>query len=310
MAAIASPDRAAGPLWRRLFAPTSLPRQLVRRPAGLIGLLVVAAVVVVAIFAPLLAPHSPDAVDVVNMFQGPSPGHLLGTDALGRDNFSRLLFGTRTALGIALPAVAVAFVVGLCLGLVAGYLGGGVDKVLIVLIDTGLAFPAVILALAMITLLGPSIGNIILLIAVAYTPYYARLARAQTLAAKQNQYVKAERALGAGTARLLAVHVLPNIIPPLLILIAMDIPGAIGVEAGLAFLGLGVQPPTPDWGVMLNDGFTNIATTPWGLVGPLIALFLVTTAFTLLGETIRDIADPRFAGVRRRRLRFREIGKL
>jgi peptide/nickel transport system permease protein len=310
MAAIASSDHAAGSLRRRLFAPTSLPRQIVRRPAGLLGLLVVAAIFLVAIFAPLLAPHSPDSIDVVNMFAGPSPGHLLGTDALGRDNLSRLLYGARTALGIALPSVAVAFVAGLCLGLVAGYLGGWVDKVLIVLIDTGLAFPAVILALAMITLLGPSIGNIILLIAVAYTPYYARLARAQTLAAKQNPYVKAERALGASTARLLRIHVLPNIIPPLLILIAMDIPGAIGVEAGLAFLGLGVQPPTPDWGVMLNDGFTNIATTPWGLVGPLIALFLVTTAFTLLGETLRDIADPRFAGVRRRRLRVRELGKL
>jgi peptide/nickel transport system permease protein len=310
MAAVASSDSTAGSRWRRVVAPASLLRQLVRRPAGLLGLLVVACIFAVAIFAPLLAPYKPDAVDVVNMFQGPSPGHPLGTDALGRDNLSRLLYGTRTALGIAIPAVVVAFAVGLVVGLVAGYRGGWIDKLLTVLIDTFLAFPAVILGLALITLLGPSIGNIILLIAVAYAPYYARLARAQTLAAKQNPYVKAERALGASTARLLRVHVLPNIIAPLLILIAMDVPGAIGVEAGLAFLGLGVQPPTPDWGVMLNDGFTNIATTTWGLVGPLIALFVVTTAFTLLGETVRDIADPRFAGVRRRRLRFRELGKL
>ena len=310
MAAVVTAERAASARLRRLFAHASLLRALARRPAGLLSLLVVACIFAVAIFAPLLAPHKPDAIDVVNMFGGPSPAHLLGTDALGRDNLSRLIFGGRTALGIAIPAVAAAFAVGLCLGLIAGYLGGWIDKLLTVLIDTGLAFPAVILALALLTVLGPSIGNVILLIAVAYAPYYARLTRAQTLAAKQNPYVKAERALGASTARLLAVHVLPNIIPPLLILIAMDIPGAIGVEAGLAFLGLGVQPPTPDWGVMLNDGFTNIATTAWPLVGPLVALFVVATAFTLLGETLRDIADPKFAGVRRRRLRFRGAQKL
>ena len=310
MATVVTAERAAGARLRRLLARASLLRALVRRPVGLLSLLVVACIFAVAICAPLLAPRSPTAIDVVNMFQGPSPAHLLGTDQLGRDNLSRLIFGGRTALGIAIPAVAAAFVVGLCLGLVAGYLGGWIDKLLIVLIDTGLSLPAVILALALLTVLGPSIGNTILLIAVAYAPYYARLARAQTLAAKQNAYVKAERALGASPARLLAVHVLPNIIPPLLILIAMDVPGAIGVEAGLAFLGLGVQPPTPDWGVMLNDGFTNIATTAWPLVGPLVALFVVTTAFTLLGETVRDIVDPKFAGVRRHRLRFRGVQKL
>lgn len=310
MATVATAERAAGARLRRWLARASLLRELVRRPVGLLSLLVVAGIFAVAIFAPLLAPHNPDAIDVANMFGGPSRAHLLGTDDLGRDNLSRLIFGGRTALSIAIPAVAMAFAVGLCLGLVAGYLGGWIDKLLVVLFDTGLSLPAVILALVLLTLLGPSIGNVILLIAVGFAPYYARLARAQTLAAKQNPYVKAERALGASTARLLAVHVLPNIIPPLLIIIAMDVPSAIGVEAGLAFLGLGVQPPTPDWGIMLNDGFTNIATSAWPLVGPLVALFVVTTAFTLLGETVRDIVDPKFAGVRRRRLRFRGVGKL
>jgi peptide/nickel transport system permease protein len=273
------------------------------------SLVVILGMMLMAAFAPLLAPHDPNAIDAINMLQGHSAQHLLGTDDVGRDNLSRVIYGARTAFAIAIPAVLLAFMIGLPLGLATGYLGGWVDRTLIILIDTALAFPAVILALAVLTLLGPSVANTILLIAIAFTPYYARMARAQTLAAKQNPYVKAERSLGAGSGRILLVHILPNIIPPLLILLAMDVPGAIGIEAGLAFLGLGVQPPTADWGVMLNDGFTNIGTSFWPLLGPLIALLLITTAFTLLGETLRDIADPKLAGVRRRRLRIREVPK-
>jgi peptide/nickel transport system permease protein len=275
-------------------------REVVRRPAGAIALTIIALVILLAIFAPLIAPRNPDSIDVVNRLTGPSSSHLLGADYLGRDSLSRVIYGTRLALGIALPAVAISFVIGLALGLISGYFAGFLDKTMTVIFDTVLAFPGVILALALLTVLGQSVGNTIILIAVAFTPWYARLARAQTLAAKQNPYVKAERSLGARRTRILAGHILPNVIPALLILVAMDIPSAIGFEAGLAFLGLGVQPPTPDWGVMLQDGFNYVRISPWPIVGPLVMLLVVTAAFTMLGETLRDITDPKFVVSRRR----------
>ena len=277
-------------------------RRLIRRPAAVVALGVVAVFLVIAAFAPLIAPHDPDAIGVSSRFAPPGEGHPLGTDYLGRDSLSRTLHGARVAIVVAFPAVVGGFVVGLALGIVAGYVGGVVDQALTVVFDAILSLPAVILGLALLTLLGPSLPNTIILIATAFLPWYARLARAQTLAAKQNPYVKAERSLGAGRARILVVHILPNIVPPLLILVAMDIPAAIGVEAGLAFLGLGVQPPTADWGVMLNDAFDGVRDTAWPLVGPLAALIVVTAAFTVLGETLRDLTDPKQTPGRRRRL--------
>jgi peptide/nickel transport system permease protein len=284
-------------------------REVARRPAGAISLTIIGLVVILAVFAPLIAPRNPNSIDVIARLTGPSYSHLLGADYLGRDLLSRVIYGTRLALGIALPSVVAAFAIGLVLGLISGYFGGWVDKLLTVVFDAVLSFPGVILALALLTLLGQSVVNTIILIAIAFIPWYARLARAQTLAAKQNPYVKAERALGAGRTRILATHILPNAIPPLLILMAMDVPGAIGFEAGLAFLGLGVQPPTPDWGVMLQDGFNYVRISVWGVVGPLTMLLIVTAAFTLLGETLRDVTDPKFAGARRR-LSLRGLRKL
>jgi peptide/nickel transport system permease protein len=280
--------------------PAALLRQILRRPAGIAGMVIVSLTLLTAALAPLLVPRSPDAINLAHRFHGPSAMNLLGTDDLGRDNLSRLIMGTRFALEIALPAVAGAFVIGLVVGLIAGYFGGWIDKILVVVVDTLLSFPSIILALALLTLLGPSIPNTIIVIAVSFFPYYARLTRGQTLTAKHNAYVKAERALGASRPRILFAHLLPNILPPLLVVMAMDIPSAIVVEAGLAFLGLGVPPPAPDWGVLLNDGFVNIATSAWPLAGPLVALTIVTTGFTLVGETLRDITDPRHAVIRRR----------
>jgi peptide/nickel transport system permease protein len=285
--------------------------QLIRRPAGAVSLGVVVGIVLVAFLAPLLAPYDPKAIDVHQVFEGPSRAHWLGTDYIGRDMLSRILFGARTALDIALPAVVIGFACGLPLGLLAGYLGGAIDKTVIVLMDAIISFPAVILALAVLTFLGPSQGTLIGLIAIAFVPGYARLARAQTFAIKQNPYIKAERSLGASRTRIVVRHIVPNIITPLIILMAMDIPGAVGVEAGLAFIGIGIQPPTADWGVMLNDGFTYVRTSIWGLIGPLTALFLITAAFTVLGETLRDIMDPKLAGTRRRlRMRLRGVQTL
>lgn len=268
-------------------------RDVARRPAGAASAAVLLLLVLVAIFAPLLAPHNPDTINVLNTLASPSTGHLLGTDSLGRDNLSRTLYGTRLALEIALPSVLGAFAVGAVLGLIAGYLGGPLDKLLVIVFDSVISFPAVILGLALLSLLGPSVKSVIFVIAVSLVPYYGRLIRAQTLSERKNQYVKAERSLGASRARVLRRHILPNVLPPLLVIVAMDIPSAVIIEAGLAFLGLGVQPPTPDWGVMLNDGFTNIGTSPWEIVGPIVGLLVMTTAFTLLGETMRDVLDPR-----------------
>ena len=279
----------------------SVGRELVRRPAGLTALVVVAVIIVIAIAAHLIAPYNPNAIHPDALFQPPSSAHLLGTDYVGRDQLSRTLFGVRTALEIAIPAVTIAFVAGLFVGLVTGYVGGFVDKVTIVIVDAILSFPALILALVALTLFGPSKLSITVLIAVAFFPDYVRLARALTLAAKQNMYVKAERSLGASRIRIVTRHLAPNILPPLLVLMAIDIPGAIATEAGLAFLGIGIQPPTADLGILLNDGFTYIQTQPWLLVGPLAVLLLLTGAFTVLGETLRDITDPKRAGTHYRR---------
>src|SRR5262249_30653139 len=198
-------------------------------------------------------------------------------------------FGARLATQIAIPAVVSAFVVGLLLGLLAGYFGGWFDRGLIILVDTLLAFPSVILALALLTLVGHSTVNTALVVAISFFPYYARLTRGLALTPKHQAYVKAERALGAGRTRIMFGHLLPNILPPLLVVVAMDVPSAIVVEAGLAFLGLGVPPPAPDWGVLLNDGFVNVAISVWPLGGPLLAMVIVSTGFTLLGEPLRGL---------------------
>jgi peptide/nickel transport system permease protein len=274
-------------------------REVVRRPAGAFGATAVALLILAAAFPSLLAPRGPDAQEIPSRLQGPSLHHLLGTDALGRDLFSRLIFGCRIELGVALPAVSAALLAGLLLGVLAGYVGGALDNALIVVMDSLQAFPAVILALVLLALLGPSIPNVIIVIAVAFTPNYARVSRAMVLTLKNNQFVEATRSLGAGAARIVLVHVIPNIIAPLFILLAMDIPGAIATEAGLSFLGLGVQPPTASWGVMLSDGFSLVQNSAWGVIAPGVALMLATLAFTLLGETLRDVYDPRLADVRR-----------
>jgi peptide/nickel transport system permease protein len=273
--------------------PVAFARDVARRPAGAVAAAIILLLVLVAIFAPLLAPSNPDAINVTNTLASPSARHLLGTDSLGRDNLSRVIFGTRVALEVALPSVLGAFIAGSVLGMAAGYFGGLVDKVLVIAFDAVISFPAVILGLALLSLIGPSIQSVVFVIALSLVPYYGRLIRAQTLSERKNQYVKAERSLGASRARVLRRHILPNVLAPLLVVVAMDIPSAVIIEAGLAFLGLGVQPPTPDWGVILNDGFVNIGTSPWEILGPIVALVIMTTAFTVLGETMRDVLDPR-----------------
>ncbi|MGQ0601600.1 MAG: ABC transporter permease [Anaerolineales bacterium] len=277
----------------------SLLREVARRPSGLFGLAVVSVLIIVLVFAEVLAPYDDAKQDIPNRLKGPSAAHVLGTDHLGRDLLSRLIFGTRVALGTAFPAVLGALAGGLVLGLIAGYTGGNVDNVILLLIDSMQAFPAVILALALLALLGPSTTNVILVIVIAFMPGYARVVRAQVLSVKQNPFIEVERSLGASNLRIIFVHILPNILAPLVILLAMDLPSAITFEAGLSFLGLGVRPPTPSWGVILADGFSKIRNSPWPVLWAGLALMLTTLGFTLFGETLRDLLDPKLAGSRR-----------
>jgi peptide/nickel transport system permease protein len=273
--------------------------QLIRRPVGLFGLVVVVGLVLVAILAPQVAPYSVGTQDIANRLEGPTASHLLGTDELGRDLLSRLVFAVRIELSVAVPAVLIALALGILLGLTSGYLGGRTDNALILVMDSIQSFPAVILALALLALLGPSLKNLIVIIAVTFTPQYARVARASVLKLKKESFVEAERSLGAGNLRIAAIHILPNIIAPLFILLAMNIPSAIAIEAGLSFLGVGVQPPTPSWGGILAEGFERVRETPWPIVWTGLALAVTTLGFTMLGETLRDIVDPRLSGARR-----------
>jgi peptide/nickel transport system permease protein len=289
---------SAAPLSRRarLSGRGSLLVRVVRNPAGLFGLAVVTGLILLALFAPLIAPHDPAHQDIVNRLQGPSGDHLLGTDQLGRDLLSRLVFGVRIELRVAVPATIGALALGVLLGLAAGYLGGWIENALIVVMDTIQAFPAVILTLTILALLGPSLANVAIVLGIAFAPAFARVTRALVLAVKQNPYIEAERSLGAGTPRIVLVHVAPNILPPLLTLVAMTLPSAIAAEAGLSFLGLGVQPPTPSWGVILADGFEYVRDAPWAVVWTGLALMVTTLGFTFLGEALRDQLDPRLAG--------------
>ncbi|MCP1415615.1 ABC transporter permease [Paenarthrobacter sp. A20] len=270
--------------------------EICRQPGGLFGLAVVGALVLVAVLAPWIAPYDPAAQDISNRLQGPSGDHWVGTDQLGRDVFSRLLHGARIALLVSVPTALIALCIGMLIGLAAGYLGGWVDRVCVVLLDTVQAFPAVILALTLIALLGPSMINLIGVLTVAFIPTYARVTRAMVMQVKSSDFVDASTTLGASGPRIVFRHVLPNIVAPLFTIVALDIPVIVGAEAGLSFLGLGVRPPDPSWGVILNEGFARIDSWPWGVIGAGLTLALATLGFTALGDRLRDLFDPRLVG--------------
>lgn len=268
-------------------------RALAKDPVTATALMLVVGFVVVAAFAPWLAPYSPVKIDVLNKLQGPSVEHWFGTDHLGRDLLSRILYGARTALTIAITSVAIAGMVGLVLGLLAGYGPRWLDALLMLVFDSLNSLPMIMFALAIITVLGAGAGTLILVMAATSFPSYARLTRAQTLALKNSDYILAERLFDASSIRILLVHLLPNVVGPLIILLSMDIPVVIMVEAGLSFLGLGVRPPTPSWGSILYDGYTSIRAAPHVVIFGGLPLVLATMGFTFLGEGIRDYLDKR-----------------
>lgn len=260
---------------------------------GVIGLILVVLFFISAIFAPWLAPYDPNAMDIPARLSPPVWDHIAGTDQLGRDTFSRLLHGGRVALRIAAIGVSVSLAIGLMLGMIAGFGPRWLDNLLLLLFDGVRAFPTIVMALATVALTGPSLGLVLAIVIITSIPQYARVTRTATISLRATEFIQAERSLGASTARILWHHVLPNVVGPLLILGAMDVPVVVAVEAGLSFLGLGVLPPTASWGTILNEGYLVIRDAPWMVVAAGIPLILTTLGFTFLGEALRDIFDPR-----------------
>lgn len=271
--------------------------RLVRNPLAMIGLVIIALLIVMAAFAPLIATHDPIAQNLQGRLQPPlSSGHLLGTDEFGRDIFSRIVYGSRVTLYIVLLVTLTAPVFGLVVGTVAGYFGGWIDTVLMRLTDIFLAFPRLILALAFVAALGPGIGNAILAIALTAWPPYARVARAETLTVRNSDYIAAVQLQGAGSGRILARHIAPMCVPSVIIRVTLDMAGIILTAAGLGFLGLGAQPPMPEWGLMISTGRKFMFDQWWVATMPGLAIFVVSLGFNLLGDGLRDVLDPRSTG--------------
>ncbi len=286
--AMAAAGPAASPGAGRWFV-----RQIRGDPLGLLGLVLVAAIVFCGLFADWIAPYDPFKIDVPAMFSPPSAQHIMGTDNVGHDIFSRVLKGSQIALFVGVTSIAISLLVGLALGLVAGYGPRWLDNGLILLFDTIYSFPAVILGAVVMSIVGPSLQTLMFLVVVIQTPGYARLVRTATLAKKNADFILAERSVGAGPFRILAVHILPNIIGPLFIIGSMDIPSVITLEAGLTYLGLGLPPPAPSWGRILEEGYRFIRNAPWIVVAGGIPLIITTLGFTFLGESLRDMLDPK-----------------
>ena len=262
-------------------------------PLGLLGLCLVTLMVVSALGASIFAPYDPVQLNIMERLQGPSAKHILGTDQLGRDLFSRVLYGGQVALKVAFLSIGSALIVGIILGLIAGYGPVWLDNSIMLLFDTIRSVPTIMLALVTVAFVGASLTTLIFVIAASSIPTYGRIVRTQTLTIKSKDFVKAEMLMGASLLRILSIHLLPNILGPLLILASMDIPSIIALEAGLSFLGMGVKPPTPSWGSILNDGFALIRNTPWPIIAGSIPLVLATLGFTFLGESLRDLLDPK-----------------
>ncbi|MBM3135293.1 MAG: ABC transporter permease [Chloroflexi bacterium] len=281
------------------FAPASrrwraIARFTRHRPA-MIGLVIVLAFILISILAPLIAPYDPDKADFAQARQGPTHAHWLGNDELGRDMFSRLIFGARLSLIVGLIPVSIGLLVGVPLGLFAGYFGRQVDMVVMRLIDIMLTFPGILLAIMMAAFLGPGLNNLMIAIGVVSVPVYTRLARGSTLAVKEEQYVEAARCIGVSHFRMLRRHIFPNILSPIIVQSSLQIAAAILSASALGFLGLGVPPDVAEWGTMLQKGRTYIFSAIHIVTFPGLAIMLVVLGFNLLGDGLRDLLDPRMS---------------
>lgn len=262
-------------------------------PLAALGLLILLVLVVVALFAPYISPYDPTAIRLAEGLSGPSITHPLGQDKLGRDILSRIIYGARISLYVGVATVMLSALVGTVVGAVSGYAGGVVDEVVMRLIDILLAFPGILLAVAVMAILGPSLNNIVIALTVLGWVGYARLVRGQVLALREFEFVQAARALGADARRIITRHLVPNVLGPVIVQATFGMAGAIVAEAGLSFLGLGTQPPTPSWGSMLNDGREFLLTTPHLTTFPGLAIMTVVLGLNFLGDGLRDILDPK-----------------
>lgn len=259
------------------------------------GLVIVLLLALAALLAPVLAPHDPTAIDATRSLEARSGDHPLGTDELGRDVLSRLLFGARWSLGIAALATASVMLVGTAVGLVAGYFGGWVDGVIMRVVDSLLALPSLVLYLAVIGTLGPGLRNVFIALVSISWAGYARVMRGMVLSVRERAFVRASRALGAGDGRIMARHILPNVISPMVVLGSLQLGGTILGLAALGFFGLGAQPPTPEWGTMINQGRLFLQTNPGLMIYPGIAISLAVLGFNLMGDGLRDVLDPQLS---------------
>lgn len=273
-------------------------KQLRRSPSALIGLVIVILLVLAGVFAPLLTPHDPTRQELIKVLQAPSAEHLLGTDHLGRDILARILYGARLTLFMGFFAVSVGLVFGVPLGVISGYYGGWIDMAIQRVMDLMLSFTTFLLALALVSLLGVGVLNVIIAVGVSTIPRFTRLVRSSVLTIREVTYVEASRALGTKQPRIMLQHVLPNALSPVIIQATLSMGATILTAAGLGFLGLGVQPPTPEWGAMLGEGRNYIFRSPALTTYPGLAIFVAVLGFNLLGDGLRDLLDPQLRGSR------------
>jgi peptide/nickel transport system permease protein len=286
---------AAGRPARRYSESRLIARSMARDPLALIGMVVILAAILGAIFAPYLTPYADQGrgdPSILDKFKPPSQAHLLGTDYLGRDVLARLLYGARSSLSTGFLVVIIAVLVGTPLGAVAGYFGGWLDEVIMRITDVFLAFPPLLLALAVGSALGSGFVNTMIAIAITWWPWYTRLVRAQTLSLRERHFVEAARSIGVSDSKIIATHILPNVLTPVWVQATMDLGSAILIGTALNFIGLGVQPPTADWGNMVNQGRLYFLDRAWFAGSAGLAIFLVALSFNFVGDALRDAADP------------------
>lgn len=277
----------------RVEAFKTFSKRLLKNKAAVVGGLIILFIILVGIIGPLFLKTDPNAQDLVNKLQPPSKEHWFGTDNFGRDIFTRIIFGTQLTLKVGFLSVFIGGVVGVVLGIVAGYYGGMVDTITMRIMDVLLAFPGILLALAIVSVLGGSLTNVIIAVGIFSVPAFARIVRGSTLQVKKLEYIDAVKALGASDGRIIFLHILPNIMSPIIVQATMRIATAILTASGLAFLGLGAQPPAPEWGAMLNDGRTYMHNASHMVMFPGMMIIIVVLAFNIFGDGLRDALDPK-----------------
>jgi peptide/nickel transport system permease protein len=278
-----SATRTVNPFWFKIR----------RNPLTLFGFVLLLAILLLSVCAPLISPYDPTKINITERFSPPSAEHWFGTDEVGRDIFTRILYGARLSLGVGVAVVVAAGLTGTVIGAISGYFGGRIDQVIMRIMDMILAFPSLILAMAVAATLGPNLQNAMLAIAIIKVPVYVRLARAETLALREKLFVKAAVTFGIKPWRIIARHIIPNAVSPVVIQVTLDIGDAVLLVATLGFLGLGAQPPTPEWGAMISVGWKYLLDYWWYPTFPGLALFLASCGFNLIGDGIRDILDPK-----------------